>query len=151
VRTSIGVTLALIGLAGLSLAFAGTAPAMAQGLQSLRGGVPLDQTAPPPMVQEPATDGGRIGRSFRQQPPMIPHAIEGYDIDAKANQCLTCHDWPANEQMEAPKVSESHYVGRKGEVGQGVSRSRWFCTQCHAPQAKAEPLVPNQFKPTASR
>jgi cytochrome c-type protein NapB len=109
----------------------------------------LQETSQPPELGKPATADGGLARAYRQQPPLIPHEIEGYEIDLKANQCLGCHDWPNNAGVGAPKVSETHYLDRNGVALDQVARSRWFCTQCHVPQADARPLVDNTFKSAA--
>ncbi|MCC6596676.1 MAG: nitrate reductase cytochrome c-type subunit, partial [Rhodanobacteraceae bacterium] len=74
-------------------------------LKSLRGDVALDNISPPPAVvkQETPADG-MFGRAYRQQPPLIPHRIEGHQVTKDFNQCMTCHDWPANIKAGAPKV-----------------------------------------------
>lgn len=37
-------------------------------------------------------------------------------------------------------------MNRDGVALDQVTRSRWFCTQCHVPQDNARPLVRNRFK-----
>jgi cytochrome c-type protein NapB len=139
----------ILGCFALALASL-SATAMAQtgdtGLQSLRGGVPLQESGPAAAIPEPDTGSGRFPRAFRQQPPMIPHAIDDYRVDLKVNQCLDCHDWPNNVDMGAPKVSTTHYLDRGGVARDQVARNLWFCTQCHAPQTEASALVRNTFK-----
>ncbi|MEZ5824672.1 MAG: nitrate reductase cytochrome c-type subunit [Geminicoccaceae bacterium] len=114
-------------------------------MQSLRGATPIDamDEAPENVRQNTA---GLFGRAYRQQPPLIPHRIDGYEIDLKVNKCLSCHDWPGNVEQGAPKVSETHYVSREGIALDHVARTRYFCTQCHVPQANAPALVANTFK-----
>ena len=90
--------------------------------------------------------GNRFDRSYRQQPPLIPHKVDKYQINTKVNQCMRCHDWPYNVTENAPKISETHYVNRDGIALDTVARTRWFCNQCHVPQVNAEALVPNTFK-----
>jgi cytochrome c-type protein NapB len=141
----------LAGVTGLVLAVLLQAPdllAQSTKVESLRGAVRLQETSPPPEVGKPAAKGG-LARAYRQQPPLIPHEIEGYQIDLSANQCLGCHDWPNNASAGAPKVSETHYLNRNGVALDQVARSRWFCNQCHVPQAAARPLVDNTFKSAA--
>ncbi len=93
-------------------------------------------------------EGKVIQKNYRQQPPLIPHKIEKYQINLNVNQCLRCHDWPYNTQFNAPKVSETHYVDdMKGEPTDNVSPTRWFCTQCHVTQQNAPELIENLFKP----
>ena len=34
----------------------------------------------------------KVARTYRDQPPVIPHAVENFDeITLEENQCLTCH------------------------------------------------------------
>lgn len=116
-------------------------------VKSLGGEKTLTETNSAPALYD-ITEKGRQERSFRQQPPLIPHRIDKYEIDLKVNQCLRCHDWPYNVQEKAPKVSETHYVDREGHRLDKIAGTRWFCTQCHAPQADAKPLVNNTFTDT---
>ncbi len=87
-----------------------------------------------------------FGRSYREAPPLVPHAVDKYQIDIKNNECLKCHDWPQYIEENAPKVSETHYRDRDGNPTTGISGGRWFCNQCHAPQFDAEPLVESTFR-----
>ena len=127
-----------------------TVPGHAQQLQSLRGKVGLEDVNPAPEVtKQQMPSDGMFGRAYRQQPPLIPHRIENYQVTKDFNQCMTCHDWPANVKMGAPKVSETHYNDREGNRLDKVSGTRYFCTQCHVPQAEAKPLVTNTFQNAA--
>lgn len=142
----------LAGVAGLVLASSLQARdlwAQSAKVETLRGPVRLQETSPPPEVGQPAAADGGLTRAYRQQPPLIPHETEGYRIDRSANPCLGCHDWPNNVSVGAPKVSETHYLDRNGVALDRVARSRWFCNQCHVPQADARPLVENTFKSAA--
>ncbi|HEY9080089.1 nitrate reductase cytochrome c-type subunit [Magnetovibrio sp.] len=115
-----------------------------EGVTSLRGQTALDEEPGAADITKQDT-GKRFTRNYRQQPPLIPHKIEKYQIDLKANQCLGCHDWPQNVEANAPKISETHYVSPTGVRLNKVSGSRWFCNQCHVPQAETNALVPNTF------
>jgi nitrate reductase (cytochrome), electron transfer subunit len=115
------------------------------GVQSLRGTPPLSETGTSPDIKKQATDQ-RFGRAYRQQPPLIPHKIDKYQINLKVNQCMRCHDWPYNVEEGAPKISETHYTDRGGAALDKVAKTRWFCTQCHVPQMRTRALVPNRFK-----
>ncbi len=119
----------------------------AEDLKSLRGDAGIEDLNPGAANAFRFTEGTRMERAYRQQPPLIPHAIDKYEIDLKVNQCLRCHDWPYNVRENAPKVSETHYTARDGTRLDTVSGTRWFCTQCHVPQADALPLVENTFEP----
>ncbi len=133
--------LALVLLAGTLVA----AAALGQEPRSLRGDSAVDEPDTAPSVFRQET-GGPMERAYRQQPPLIPHRIAGYEIDLKVNKCLSCHDWPNNVREGAPKISETHYKGRDGVMLDHVARNRWFCTQCHVPQANAPSLVGNTFR-----
>jgi cytochrome c-type protein NapB len=142
----------LVGVSGLALAVLFPVPdvwAQSEQVESLRGPVQLEETGPPHAAETQSTEDGGFARAYRQQPPLIPHEFDPNGIDATTNQCLGCHDWPNNAQMGAPKVSETHYADRDGVARNQVSGARWFCTQCHVPQAAEQPLVENTFKSAA--
>ncbi len=141
----IGKLLGASIFAGLLIA----APGMAQTpgpLKSLGGELVLDRDNTVPDVEKMQAPAGGFPRAYRQQPPLIPHKVDGYQIAATNNACLTCHDWPGNTQYKAPKVSETHYVDRQGVRLDKVAGTRYFCLQCHVPQADAKPLVKNVFE-----
>lgn len=134
-------------LVGAALAAAvswGTA--IAEEVQSLRGESDLTDTTSvaAPFKQERSQSA--LPRAYRQQPPLIPHKIDAYEIDLKVNQCMNCHDWPNNVDVGAPKISETHYFDRDGVALDHVAQTRWFCNQCHVPQADARPLIGNEFQ-----
>lgn len=137
------ITLALVGLL---TAGAWAAQAQDNSIQSLRGPTEVDEINEAPDVLKQNTDPRRFSRAYRQQPPLIPHKIDAYEIDLKVNQCMRCHDWPRNVEEGAPKISETHYIDRDGVALDHVARTRWFCTQCHVPQANASALVGNSFR-----
>ncbi len=131
----------------LAIAFAAALPVVsgAQEVMPLRGEVGIDElNEAPPTVR--LRSGRPFPRAYRQQPPLIPHRIAGYQIDLRVNKCLSCHDWPNNVEEGAPKISETHYVDRNGVALDHVARTRWFCTQCHVPQTNAPSLVENEFR-----
>ena len=134
-------------VAGLALTAAVVVqPVLADAVTSLRGESGLTDNAAAPDLFK-VNESGPVERAFRQQPPLVPHRIDKYEIDLKVNQCLRCHDWPNNVKENAPKVSETHYQNRAGERLDYVAGTRWFCNQCHVPQADAKPLVENVFEP----
>jgi cytochrome c-type protein NapB len=89
-----------------------------------------------------------VARTFRDQPPVIPHAMTNFDeITTEENQCLTCHDLENYQKKEAPRLSDSHLRDpRTNKPLKNVSAARYNCTQCHVPQADAPPLVENSFQ-----
>ena len=134
-------------VAALSLQLPETAVAQqAGGVQSLRGETDIPDDSVKPVVAPQKTQEGSFARAYRQQPPLIPHTIDEYEISLTENGCLQCHEWPYNVDQDAPKVSQSHYVNRDGVALDAVSRARWSCTQCHVPQLDAKELVRNDFK-----
>jgi len=120
---------------------------LAEELTSLRGHVDLDSEAKAPESKPYAKDGEPIVRDYVQQPPLIPHKIKGYTINAKSNKCLSCHSWKNYREAGATKISQTHFENREHSVLANVSARRYFCTQCHVPQVNAAPLVENTFKP----
>ena len=91
---------------------------------------------------------GRMQRNYRQQPPIIPHSIEQYQMDLRTNQCLSCHDWTKAGERNAPTLSMTHYLDRDGVELDQIAGTRYFCNQCHVPQADAPALVENYFQPS---
>lgn len=147
--TAAAVLAALAIAAMVALSVPVSEKALAQqgnGVQSLRGAtqIPDNNTAPEPVHQD--TPQGRFERAYRQQPPLIPHTIDGYQIDRGFNQCIECHAWPNNVEQGAPQISESHYTNRDGVQLDEVAPRRWFCNQCHVPQSNARKLVNNNFE-----
>ncbi|MEM1050256.1 MAG: nitrate reductase cytochrome c-type subunit [Pseudomonadota bacterium] len=139
------IQLSVLALVPL-LAFGGFA--VAQSLQSLRG-AEVDE----PVVLDSVhrTIEGRMQRNYRQQPPLIPHSIQQYQIDLRTNQCLACHDWTKAGERNAPTLSMTHYLDRDGNELDHIAGTRYFCNQCHVPQADAPALVDNVFEPSSSR
>ncbi len=120
--------------------------AWASGLDSLRGAKPLDAGDLPATVHR-FQEGGSFDRNYVQQPPLVPHEVETYQIDLRTNRCLSCHSWANHRREQSPKVSRSHFKDRDGNDQSNVSARYYFCDSCHVPQADARPLVENQFVP----
>jgi cytochrome c-type protein NapB len=141
-------TFTMIWLA-LAVALGLSAPATAQGptVKSLRGDVPLNQETKAAEMAPWSRDRDPIPRDYLQQPPLIPHKIDGYVITARDNKCMDCHSWARYKQVNATKISLTHFKDRGGTELSDVSPLRYFCTQCHVPQTDAKPLVQNNFKP----
>lgn len=114
-------------------------------VQTLRG---TDITATLPADEIHQQMQGREARNYRQQPPIIPHSIDQYQIDLRTNQCLSCHDWTSAGDRGAPTLSMTHYLDREGNQLDTVAGTRWFCNQCHVSQANAPALVGNTFTPS---
>ncbi len=129
-----------------TLLLAGAGLAQSSGdVRSLRG-ADADETVPVPDIYQQLE--GREVRNYRQQPPIIPHSMAQYQIDLRTNQCLACHDWTNAGERGAPTLSMTHYLDRNGNQLDTVAGTRWFCNQCHVPQANAPELVDNTFQPS---
>lgn len=115
------------------------------GVNTLRGAAVDDPVAVEDVFHQ---QEGRFSRNYRQQPPLVPHSIDQYQIDKKANRCLSCHDWTVAGERRAPTLSMTHYLDRNGAQLDVVAGTRWFCNQCHVPQADAPELVDNTFVPS---
>jgi cytochrome c-type protein NapB len=116
-----------------------------RSIDAMRRGSPL--TAEPqaaPVARVENTDLRRR-RAWPEQPPTIPHSIDGYQLDHYSNRCLLCHARANAETFQAPMVSVTHFMDRDGQVLAQVSARRYFCTQCHVVQTDAKPLVGNTF------
>jgi cytochrome c-type protein NapB len=133
------ITLIACALAAVSAA------APAQTVSDLRGPVPLDAEGAAPPLAKPVDPPVRPVRGFPEQPPVIPHSIEGFQIDLKSNVCLACHGRRQTGDSKAPMVSVTHFTDRDGEVLATVAPRRYFCTECHVPQFAAKPPVKNGF------
>ncbi|MBL7003733.1 MAG: nitrate reductase cytochrome c-type subunit [Gammaproteobacteria bacterium] len=132
----------LISLSGLMFQFS---PVYADPIYSLRGNVDLDEISEMiPNRRSMAVDGG-IEVSFEDQPPMIPHSIDKTRITLHENSCMSCHNKKDAKTTNAVKTPKSHYRTRGGEKLSNISTGRYFCTQCHAPQAYTKPLIQNNF------
>jgi len=116
-------------------------------VSSLRGPIDLEQDSTAPTMKKYNKDEEPIARDYVQQPPLVPHKIEGYRVNLKSNKCLSCHSWKNYRQYGATKISQTHFEDRDDHVLANVSARRYFCTQCHVPQVNAKPLVENNFKP----
>lgn len=114
-------------------------------LTGLRGATPLDQEPKAPRLANIENLDVRRGRAHIGQPPTIPHTIDKYEITRQVNFCMYCHARVRTEQLQAPAVTDRHYVDRDHEVRAEVAPRHYFCTQCHVPQTDTRPPIDNQF------
>lgn len=128
----------------VSVAFLGNALAENQ-ISTLRGAAELDKNAQPQDIPKVINLDIRQARNYPEQPPLIPHKIDGYEVDIKVNKCLQCHERTAVEETQAPMVSVTHFIGRDGQVLAEISPRRYFCTQCHVTQQDTRLLLNNDF------
>jgi cytochrome c-type protein NapB len=111
----------------------------------LTGAVRPMESAPANPVPRWVVDDIRKMRAYPEQPPIIPHSIEGYQLSVNANRCLSCHKREFTEGSGAPMISVTHYMTRDGQTLADVSPRRYFCTACHVPQADTPALIGNTF------
>lgn len=133
---------ALAAISGWSLA------QQVAGIQTLRG---ADAAAPDYAPEAKAYAGKKPGlqkpidRTFKEQPPLIPHAVDNFDeITVAENQCMDCHGLEKYREKKAPKIGDSHFlIG--DDLKKTLTMDRYQCNTCHVPQVDAKPLVDNTF------
>jgi len=139
---------------GLLLALAATltsAAASAEPIRSERGDVPITAPSVESESARVINDKEPVPVAFEQQPPLVPHKTERYQVGLATNECLDCHSKETAREKNATEVSESHYVTREGKQLDALSPRRYFCTQCHVPQLDTDPLIDNVFQPLAAQ
>ena len=132
------VLVAILAVASTSL--------VAQPVSSaLRGPTPLNEEGPAAPMTPQRNTSEKETRNYPEQPPVIPHTTEGYEIDLNGNKCLSCHARARTGDSQAPMVSITHFMDRDGQFLASVSPRRFFCTECHVPQHVVKPPVANDF------
>lgn len=136
---------AILLLAALLMAAPAGAQPPDEDIPELTGPRPIDRPAAQSRIADPVTDAGRQARAWPEQPPIIPHAIDRYELSINANNCLGCHRRQHVSETGAPMISISHFLDRDGQMLADVAPRRYFCTQCHVQQTDAAPLVDSTF------
>lgn len=119
--------------------------AMAQTFSALRGSAPIEQAPPADPITPEMNTTEHEPRNYPEQPPLIPHSTEGYEINLRANKCLSCHARSRVGDSQAPMISITHFSDRDGQFLASVSPRRYFCTECHIPQHDVQVPVKNTF------
>jgi cytochrome c-type protein NapB len=91
----------------------------------------------------------RFERAYENAPPMISHSVADLlPITTEFNGCIECHMPEEAEDMGATPIPQSHFVNLRTQQDlEGVLyQGRFFCSQCHAPQAQLNLVVENDFK-----
>ena len=140
------LTLGLAFATVASAAWAQAASAPAGMTDAARGPVPIMQSTEPPRLGNAINNDRRLPRNYDMQPPIIPHRVDGYQVDKNFNKCLDCHARDKTALSLAVPVSATHYIDRNGKVLDRISTRRYFCQQCHVAQEDAPPLVGNSFQ-----
>lgn len=120
--------------------------ASGDGLTTLRGAPIQAAETESADAFKMSKESAPIPRDYVQQPPLVPHKVEGYAITKNFNKCMDCHSWTRYKETGATKVSLTHFKTRDGQELSNISPRRYFCLQCHVPQADAKPLVGNTFQ-----
>jgi nitrate reductase (cytochrome), electron transfer subunit len=131
---------------GLAIATLWIGAQAAPFVDAMRGPTPITATTEPPRLGNQVNDDQRLKRNYSAQPPVIPHRIDGYQVDKNFNKCLDCHAREKTAFSQAIPVSETHYIDRNGKVLGHISTRRYFCKQCHVAQEGVAPLVGNGFR-----
>ena len=118
------------------------------GIESLRA-IEVSTEAPAAPMKKTREDVD-FGREYVDMPPLIPHAVDKFQVDKNANSCLRCHSTKNADKWGATKIAVSHYTNRDGKQLADVSPDRYFCLTCHVPQKDAKPLKDNTFDPVDS-
>lgn len=111
-----------------------------------RGTTPVLESTTPPALGNAVNDDVRRTRNYAQQPPVIPHRIDGYQVDKNFNKCMDCHSRNKAEASQAVPVSITHYQDRDGNTLEQISTRRYYCVQCHVGQENVKPFVSNTFQ-----
>jgi cytochrome c-type protein NapB len=135
----------ILTLLAAAVAATMTTGTLAAQIESLRGDELVAPSKEPERRKLMEVQGG-IERSYKEQPPMVPHEVDKYEVNLKVNGCMKCHSPETYEKEKAPKIGDSHFLDRDGNKLDRVSSRRYFCNQCHTPQLTGEPLVKNLFE-----
>ena len=128
--------------AAAALGFAAIA---AEPIANLRGEAPVTSEPPAPRLGNYDDSSKSQVRNYPEQPPVIPHDIEGYQVNLNSNKCLSCHARSRTGESGAPMVSITHFMDRDAQFRAAVTPRRYFCTQCHVPQYDVPPPIENTF------
>lgn len=139
------VTLAVMMSTSVCAAFYGDAASVPDEKIATLRQAPIAVNPTPPVMQKVRNTDVKEVRNYPMQPPVIPHKIDGYQIDLKVNKCMSCHARKRVGDSQAPMVSVTHYMDRENNFLANLSPRRYFCTQCHVPQLDAKMLVENDF------
>jgi len=134
--------LAIVSALGLTSAIS---TLWAETSATLRGDTPVVLEGKAPRMPKVSNEDIKRGRAYPMQPPVIPHKTDNYQVDRRANKCLSCHSRKRTEESQAPMISVTHYMDREGNFLADVSPRRYFCNQCHVTQMDVKDAVENTF------
>ena len=90
-------------LTGLALSVGISLSAVAE-IQSLRGSLSLDSDSQSFEKRKQIKQKDGFERSYKIQPPMIPHATDKDRITLKGNTCMKCHSEKNHKKEKAPRI-----------------------------------------------
>jgi len=148
------IIVAAVALGAVSIAIAGDAVSeLNMGLSEASVfDMPAAQHVDPSKA-EPG-NGKILPRAFAGAPPQIGHSIlSSLPLRIGDNACIDCHDEQGEwgrviGKGDAIPMPKSHYTDLRANddvVYRRVVGARFYCLQCHAPQADVKPLVVNTF------
>jgi cytochrome c-type protein NapB len=137
-------------VSGLAILFVLVCAQAAPFVDAMRGPTPITATTEPPRLGNAVNDDERLRRNYNAQPPIIPHRVDGYQVDKNFNKCLDCHAREKTAFSQAIPVSSTHYVDRSGKPLDHISTRRYFCKQCHVAQENVPLLIGNGFRGDAA-
>jgi nitrate reductase cytochrome c-type subunit len=114
----------------------------------LKGPEPFTRETPAPPMQRQVTDDVRRRRNYPDQPPLIPHSIEGYALDLNANKCLSCRARKFTEQSQAPMDKIARKMQASKEVwghifGSIDTRDKFLALRKHLAEREWERMKAN--------
>ncbi len=86
-----------------------------------------------------AKRAGTDALNYVNQPPMIPHSVEGYQVRPIPTAACSATVSKVIAPLAAAYQSYSLY-GQRRQSGRGSAPRRYFCLQCHVPQADTAPI-----------
>lgn len=140
-RLMSAVLFTAVAIVGITVSVAATVDS---DLATLRK-APLNQGSTPPPMSKTLNTDIIPARSYPMQPPLIPHKTDNYQVDIKANKCMSCHARSRVADTQATMISVTHFMDRDGNFLAELSPRRYFCQQCHVTQSDAKLLVDTDF------
>jgi len=122
-----------------------TVAVAADNIATLRRGADINTQPKAQSMPKVLNEDIKQARNYPEQPPIIPHKIEGYQVDKNSNKCMFCHGRKQTSKSQAPAVSITHYMDRDGQFLASISPRRYFCNQCHVSQFKVKTTIGNSF------
>ena len=120
----------------VALLFAGTAAVAQTAIGADRAERRRWRRCPRSRVPKWIIDDVRQMRAYPEQPPVIPHSIDGYQLSVNTNRCLSCHKREFTEGSGAPMISVTHFMTRDGQMLADVSPRRLFLHRLPRPAGK---------------